>query len=70
MQSTVVLVYINSIKATLYFNFGFYQGFKQLTHKHGNKEDLSINSFSLFTCKLLKVRYQNLILNIVSIVLK
>ena len=44
--------YINKMKTTFYFNF-FLPSFKeQGHHKHVDKEKLSINSFSLFTCKL------------------
>ena len=37
-----------TMKTTIDFNFSNIMD----THKHGNKEKLSINSFSLFTCKL------------------
>ena len=45
---TVVGVYINKMKTTVDSIF-FISDID--THKHGNKEQLSINNFSLFTCK-------------------
>ena len=49
--STVFVVCINTMKTTFYFNVFFYQAFKEQRH-HVDKEKLSINIFSLYTCKL------------------
>ena len=46
-------IYINTLKMTFDFNFDFYQDFKEHRYTIGNGEKLSINSFSLFTCKFL-----------------
>ena len=45
----VVGDYINTMKTTFDFIFDLYQAFKQHaeTHKHGNKEKLSIKKASL-----------------------
>ena len=45
-HGTVLVVYFNTLKTTFDFPQHGYD-----THKHGNKEKLSINSFSLFACK-------------------
>ena len=60
---TVIVVYIDTIKTTFDFNFGFLPWY---THKHGKKEKLSIKSLFLFTCKLV---IQNLNRKAVFIVL-
>jgi len=44
-KKTVVVVYINIITTTFYFNFDFYQVFKLQKYKHLNKEKLSIVNF-------------------------
>jgi len=50
-SSTVVIVYINTTKTTFNFNFEVYQALNsKITYI--NREKWSINSFSLFTCKL------------------
>jgi len=53
-SDTVVVKNINIIKTTFDFNFDFYHANSNsyARHKHGNKKKLLINSFSLFTCKL------------------
>ena len=49
--SKVVIVYINTMKTTFNFNFEVYQALNsKITYI--NREKWSINSFSLFTCKL------------------
>jgi len=57
-----VVVSNNEKVTTFYFDFWFLPSFQ--THKHGNKDKLSINRFSLFTCKLViwkkLVRNENL----------
>ena len=57
-----VVLYTYPMKTTLNFNFHFYQAFKQHGRIHINIEKLSINNFSLFTCKLViwKKLYRNL----------
>ncbi len=50
-SSTVVIVYINTTETTFNFNFEVYQALNsKITYI--NREKWSINSFSLFTCKL------------------
>ena len=43
----------NTLKTTFDFNFDFNQDFKEHRYTIGNREKLSINSFSLLTCKFL-----------------
>ena len=56
---TVLVAYINTMNITFNFNLLFLPNSKiqhGYTHKHGINEKLSINIFSLFTCKLMYLK--------------
>ena len=49
----MVVVYINTMKTTIYLNILFLPIFQTAeTHTNVNRQKLPVNSFSLFICKL------------------
>ena len=50
--STVVVIYINTMKTIFYFNLYTKLSNRGVTYQHENKEKLPVNSFSLCTDKL------------------
>ena len=53
-KATFVGTVLNTMKTVFYLNFFISTKLSNSmdTQKHGNNKELSINSFSLFTCKL------------------